>query len=668
MSQCGCENGGAIAGVGCGCGERQVTDLCTPLYQAIGGTLYRLHVRTKAKYIETGEGGDVETRINSIERILGTNTTTRFADTIAGRDALVGLVPGDWCHVRDASADPKVRKGPATYLWLPALQWRLMYKGLSPLDAINMIAPDGGLKVNEYGRIYVDLADIPEEQRRAILASLVASGKGLELNADGKLVFNPENLIGKNGGLVVGDDGKVYVDFSGVPSSTKTVIIRDLIREIIRSGGAIVIGADGCLDLDLTKIAGAGLKVAAGKLTVDAAKLAEVLGGIFNVGSDGSVTINAAALAGPGLRVENSRLAAKVGAGLKVSQAAGIELDLGNAGSAATWASLIAAGGGLAVDANGRIYVDFSLMPETKFRKLLKDLRLPFWLEKNTTFYVRKAGNDVIVENKGTTEALAFATIQACVDYVCANFNLSKYNVTIDVGPGAFEESLNLGGYQATTGRVYIRGAESSGADPTTIVKTTDAALMTVTGPRYDVSNVTLWQVVTANLPRFTSGVNVATNAILSLGRFSMKVDYQNAAANAHHRPFTAGGLLYLSNGSAIASKITISNYSQGMDAVFVCNGDIQMLGAQTGAEDIICSGACSVFMSVNGGYFSRNTGYSPVIGFAGSMTGKRYAVTNGGRVNTAGLKTVDGVSQYFPGDVTPTSADVEASTYSWYK
>lgn len=334
---------------------------------------------------------------------------------------------------------------------------------------------------------------------------------------------------------------------------------------------------------------------------------------------------------------------------------------------------------GIIVDADGNLAIDFSKMDDTKFRKMIeefrKTLRLPKWLEKSTTFYVRKSGNDALkdasgndIEDKGETEALAFATIQACVDYVTTNYNLDKYNATIDVGPGTFEETLNLGGYQSTTGRVFIKGTEGSDADPATTIKVTNTALMTVTGPRYDVSNLKLWQTVTADLPRFTSGVNVTANAILSLGRFSMKIDYQNAAANAHHRPFTATGMLYLSNGSAMASKITINNYSQGMDAVFYCNGSIQMLGAQTGAEDIICSGACSTFMSVNGGYFSRNTGYSPVIGFAGSMTGKRYTVTNGGRVNTGGTKKVDGVSEYFPGNVAPVAADVEASTYSWYK
>ena len=47
--------------------------------------------------------------------------------------------------------------------------------------------------------------------------------------------------------------------------------------------------------------------------------------------------------------------------------------------------ALIRQGGGLAVGSDKRIYVDFSLMPTDAFEELLKSIRVPIWLTKNTT-------------------------------------------------------------------------------------------------------------------------------------------------------------------------------------------------------------------------------------------------------------------------------------------
>lgn len=103
---------------------RIVINLPTPMFQAVGGQLYKLLLETTAAQVSMSDGVSVETRVNTLERALAANTTTRFADNIAARDALTGLIPGDRVHVSDATADASVTSGGATYIWMPGLEWR----------------------------------------------------------------------------------------------------------------------------------------------------------------------------------------------------------------------------------------------------------------------------------------------------------------------------------------------------------------------------------------------------------------------------------------------------------------------------------------------------------------------------------------------------------------
>lgn len=103
---------------------RLVINLPTPIYQAIGGQLYKLLLETLATQVFMSDGVSVETRVNTLERALAANTTTRFADTIEARDQLTGMIPGDRVFVIDATGDPTVDKGGATYIWMPGLTWR----------------------------------------------------------------------------------------------------------------------------------------------------------------------------------------------------------------------------------------------------------------------------------------------------------------------------------------------------------------------------------------------------------------------------------------------------------------------------------------------------------------------------------------------------------------
>lgn len=95
-------------------------EMASLLMQTTGGRRYVVYPRTLAVNVDMGDGTDMQTRIRTIERGLAGNTSTRVVETIAERDALTGVIPGDRAVVLDATADASVEKGGAEYIWMPA--------------------------------------------------------------------------------------------------------------------------------------------------------------------------------------------------------------------------------------------------------------------------------------------------------------------------------------------------------------------------------------------------------------------------------------------------------------------------------------------------------------------------------------------------------------------
>lgn len=95
-------------------------EMASLLIQTTGGQRYVLYPRTLAANVDMGDGTDLLTRFRNVERGLAGNTSTRVVETVAERDALTGIIPGDRCVVLDATADPSVEKGGAEYIWMPA--------------------------------------------------------------------------------------------------------------------------------------------------------------------------------------------------------------------------------------------------------------------------------------------------------------------------------------------------------------------------------------------------------------------------------------------------------------------------------------------------------------------------------------------------------------------
>lgn len=120
---------------------------------------------------------------------------------------------------------------------------------------------------------------------------------------------------------------------------------------------------------------------------------------------------------------------------------------------------LIKANGGLAIDNNGDIYVDFTKLPASEIEKVMKTLKVPVWVEagKYRNWYVDKNhanASDEIDEGRGQSKDKPFKTISACAKYVCDNYNVNAYSVAININEGEYLESLSLGSYSVTTGRI----------------------------------------------------------------------------------------------------------------------------------------------------------------------------------------------------------------------
>lgn len=161
--------------------ERPFTDLETWLWQSNGSRLYRLCLKTPARCVILADGVDAQTRIQSLERMLAANTTTRFARDLTHRDSLTGLIPGDRVFVLDASADPAIGQGSAMYVYIPGSGWLKTWGGKAEFDFSDAIAAGGGLQLDASGRLNVDWLQLPGAIVDARLAAIL--GPGLEMSA-----------------------------------------------------------------------------------------------------------------------------------------------------------------------------------------------------------------------------------------------------------------------------------------------------------------------------------------------------------------------------------------------------------------------------------------------------------------------------------------------------
>lgn len=351
------------------------------------------------------------------------------------------------------------------------------------------------------------------------------------------------------------------------------------------------------------------------------------------------------------------------GGGIKVKAKGGLYVDVNE---------ILVLGGGLAMDEDGKIYVDFSQMPTDKFEALLKSIRVPIWLTKNKDFYVNgTTGSDTLDDGRGESEEKPFKTIQACASYVCDNYNVSRYTLTVHIAPGTYAP-FSLGGYSRSTGMIVFEGpAPKFAKDFPVIIEGMDKTLVAYSGAEpFYFKNIKFRENMTPNIGRFFYIVGGGGTGQIYLDRFFIEINLSGEFTEPKHfrTIYTTSGTIYLQNSSPDdKSYVEVNGHPDtGVDLIsaILCAyqmGQIQMLGAASDeVADIICSGRSTNFAYAGGGYISRNTGYRYMMRFSGAYAGKRYSAVAGGRISLGGVG-----AEYFPGSEAGT---VESSTYSWYK
>lgn len=340
--------------------------------------------------------------------------------------------------------------------------------------------------------------------------------------------------------------------------------------------------------------------------------------------------------------------------------------------------SILQDGGGIYVDSNGKLYIDFNQMPTDKFEALLKSLRVPIWLTGNKNFYVNGAtGSDTLDAGRGESASKPFQTPQACINYVTNNYNIGNYVATINIAEGTYNTGLSLPDYSRNNGRIVIR-SQSGNPTNTKIVQTSGhASIVSCSGG--------VWHVEDLNLelrPDFASDTNSSIsyssiaissgkNADLSLigdictfaptggaPAFNYNLDSFRATENGtlRFRPDTSrNNALITSDYPSANTKVRILVANAGGRIQFHGSQDTsEFTGLELQAKYETCGYADNGYISIASSY--PNT---PHVSNSITANGKRYTCVNGGSI-----KTQTGAADFLPGAVAGT---VESSTYSWY-
>lgn len=329
-------------------------------------------------------------------------------------------------------------------------------------------------------------------------------------------------------------------------------------------------------------------------------------------------------------------------------------------------------GGGIGIDADGKMFVDFSLMPTDKFEKLLQQIRVPIWLSANTTFYVNNshpnASDSLENPNRGKTPDLPFMTIQAAVTYVVNNYNMVNFVAIIRVAAGTYNENLSLGEFSHTTGSVHITSYEGEYNQAT--INTSGLIGINCTGGPYLISNLKIKYRPVYDNPIFNTlslcFIQLKGELNIRSCKFEM-TDYTGLGQNSNYdlRMFnTSGGKLNFTPSLAGESRTSLT-FDKTAKSMYVIFGEQNaQISTSTSAINqsvatIDCSGNCSYFLGLSNSSCTRiGQNFSMNFNDLG-VTGKKYYLTNGSKCITYGYG-----QDWLPGNE---AGIVESSTYCFY-
>lgn len=420
--------------------------------------------------------------------------------------------------------------------------------------------------------------------------------------------YSPFELLFKlNGAIQKDTNGRYKVDFTKMSEADLAALIKQLLPS---TGGGLTTDEDGKLVVDFTQMSEEELKEMIESLLPDT-------GGGLIIDEDGKLVLDFSQLT----PTQKEDL---------VSQ-------------------IVQEGGGLSVDENGQIYVDFDSMPTDKFEAMLKSIRVPIWLSADKIFYVNQAtGSNTLDAGRGESESKPFKTIQAAVDYVADNYNLSNYNATISVAADYNSTSgIVLKSYNTVGGSIIISGPDQDDLSKTII------------------GGVVLNNSCTYMLRNLTVKVGSGSSYIAGVYALAGRLDLQNVLVDISDSVVSNGFLHAI---RAVNSGIIIIRSTDSLEVKSGCT--IKVGSAMVATEkallvvdmggyiqfsaDILVDGSADLTYSVialNLGVISRalsnliNPGRLPTFTANGTITGSRYRVAANGVITT-----ISGGPEFFPG------------------
>jgi hypothetical protein len=291
-------------------------------------------------------------------------------------------------------------------------------------------------------------------------------------------------------------------------------------------------------------------------------------------------------------------------------------------------------------------------MPEDKFNELKMSIRVPVWLSGNRTWYVRATGNNNnlndIDKGRDNNDSSAFKTIQAAINFVADNFNVSTFTATISIGPGTYA-AITLPKYNSTTGSILLQGSGEdtvlTATDTTVINSIASAGTFHIRNMRIDVRNESSSNTI------FPSAIIAQEGVVLNLQDLALH-PIEGPEAGGQIRTIQCLGRVSLrdnvvitSEGKASGSKIII---------FYITGGNVTHVGSGTVTT---VNGTGYLNMNItNIGFFGRNIAYTPTPTFAGNFVGINLRMTL-----LSGCATAGAGMSYFPGTIT---GAIDSSSY----
>lgn len=336
-------------------------------------------------------------------------------------------------------------------------------------------------------------------------------------------------------------------------------------------------------------------------------------------------------------------------------------------------ALLIKENGGLGMDEEGHLYVDFNKMPKDDFEALLRTLRIPIWIDASTAqWYVNchTGSDDLSDPARGKSKEKPFKTVNACVRNLVDNYNVTSWTVYINIAGGTYNETLDLGAYSRTTGMIVFRPYTGEKAE---IISSGLGSLIIVRRSAYRFDDMMLTYVVSGVQPYHTDSTVMwlYEGSSVTLNGCTLFLDFQ-----AHLKDgvtyFAIGRIAYVDKASAltIGRGCTFKmSQKNGPDSAlnpffnirYASTLTFSPINTEADENPTTLEGECSYVFGLSGNsIMEANTYLKTVPVLKGEVTkGKKYAITTGSGLLNAYAKT------FLDGAPAPQAGTLDSS--SWH-